>query len=60
MPFFELLVLGWLLFGLLTVAGLSWMFKKAVELSMTIVQPTQGPVLAKLPTSQATKEPNGE
>jgi hypothetical protein len=31
MHFFELLVLGWLLFGLLTVAGLSWMFKKAVE-----------------------------
>ena len=31
MHVFELLVLGWLLFGLLTVAGLAWMLKKAVE-----------------------------
>lgn len=31
MHFLELLFLGWLLFGLLTIAGLSWMLKKATE-----------------------------
>jgi hypothetical protein len=31
MHFLELLLLGWLLFGFLMVAGLSWMCKKSVE-----------------------------
>jgi hypothetical protein len=56
MHFFELLVLGWLLFGLLTVAGLSWMFKRAVEALDKNSAANSGPVLAKLPTSQMTIE----
>ena len=56
MYFFELLVLGWLLFGLLTVAGLSWMFKRVVEGLDNNSAGNSGPVLAKLPTSQMTIE----